>query len=118
MLGFLKNLFAPSPPQRPAEPTRQQAIASARAGIERVMTPERAELIQNALKVRAAKQSILADLSDSQRQRMVVEAMRFFLNQEPEPEAKKSSPSKASLIKDSRTKSSGTKNSAAKRKGK
>jgi hypothetical protein len=88
MFGILKWLFVPQPPQRPAEPTRQQAIAQARAGMQRVMTPERADLIANALKVRAAKQTILADMSDVDRQKLVADAMRFFLSQAPEPEPK------------------------------
>lgn len=40
---------------------------------------ERAELIRRAMEVRAAKQTVLADLSEEDRERLVATAMRAFL---------------------------------------
>lgn len=45
------------------------------------MTPERADLIRNAMKIHRAKQRILDDLSDEHRQKLVAMAMRAFLNE-------------------------------------
>lgn len=44
------------------------------------VTPERAELLQNALKVRSAKQKILANLSDEQRAKLVGAAVKHLLH--------------------------------------
>ncbi|HEY1723545.1 MAG TPA: hypothetical protein VGG27_20035 [Magnetospirillaceae bacterium] len=60
---------------------KDAAIAAMQAQSKDFMTAERAELIQNAMKVRQAKQSILADLSDEQRARLVGEAMKRLLNE-------------------------------------
>lgn len=54
-------------------------------GSARVMTPERAELIRNAMRIHRAKQKVLADLDDKQRQKLVLLAMRAFLNEGREP---------------------------------
>lgn len=40
---------------------------------------ERAELIRRAMEVRAAKQTVLAELSEEDRERLVATAMRAFL---------------------------------------
>ena len=42
---------------------------------------ERAELIRRAMEVRAAKQTVLAELSEKDRERLVATAMRAFLNE-------------------------------------
>lgn len=84
MFGFLKGLFGASGgKKRPVKPrsAREQALAQIRENQDKVMTPERAELIRNAMQVRRAKQQILADLSDEQRQKMALMAMRAFLNE-------------------------------------
>ncbi len=60
---------------------KKAAIADAQAKLKDVMTPERAELIRQAMAVRQAKQTVLADLSDEQRQRLVAAAMKRLLNE-------------------------------------
>lgn len=60
---------------------RDAAVAEARAKMAGVMTPERAELIRQAMQVRKAKQAIFADLSDEQRQKLVAVAMKKLLNE-------------------------------------
>lgn len=58
-----------------------QAAAEAQVQAQAVVTPDRAELIRQAMKVRAAKQSILADLDDETRAKLVATAMRALLNE-------------------------------------
>lgn len=60
---------------------REAAIVEAQAKLRDVMTPERAELIRQAMAVRKAKQTVLANLSDEQRQRLVAAAMKRLLNE-------------------------------------
>ena len=60
---------------------RQQAIAQAQAQGAALVTPDRAELIRQAMAVRAAKQTLLADLNDEDRAKLVATAMRAFLNE-------------------------------------
>ncbi len=107
MFGFLKDLFQSDTGKTPGKATgaakgkgtgkaksaakakkgvasgtaRDQAMARIRENQARVMTPERAELIRKAMEVRRAKQQILADLSDEQRQKLAVMAIRAFLNE-------------------------------------
>lgn len=57
-------------------------IAAMQAQSKNFVTPERAALLQNAMKVRNAKQVILAELSDEQRARLVGEAMKRLLNED------------------------------------
>lgn len=64
----------------PKDP-RAQALQQVRDAQERVMTPERAELLRHAMQVRKAKQAILADLNDEQRQKLVALAFRALLNE-------------------------------------
>lgn len=42
---------------------------------------ERAELIRRAMEVRAAKQTVLAELSEADRERLVATAMKAFLTE-------------------------------------
>lgn len=63
-------------------------MGGAAKGSARAMTPERAELIRNAMRIHRAKQNILADLDDAQRQKLVLLAMRAFLNEGREPPPK------------------------------
>lgn len=68
---------------------RDEALARVRENQSKVMTPERAELIRNALEVQRAKRAILADLDDEQKQKLVAMALRAFLNEgRPEEAAK------------------------------
>lgn len=93
MFGFLKGLVGSTGAKRakgakgaksgkrPPASARDEALDRIRENQDKVMTPERAELIRNAMQVRRAKQQILADLSDEQRQKMALMAMRAFLNE-------------------------------------
>jgi hypothetical protein len=60
---------------------KSASIAAMQAQSRGLVTPERAELLQNAMKVRSAKQAILANLSDEQRARLVGEAMKRLLKE-------------------------------------
>ena len=55
-------------------------MAGLQAQSKTLVTPERAELLQNAMKVRSAKQKILADLSDEQRAKLVGAAVKHLLH--------------------------------------
>ncbi len=89
MFGFLRELFNPETigkprPQRAknAPPTDREAqISAMQQQAEGLMTPERAELLRRAMEVRRAKQTILADLSDTQRQKLVAVALKKLLNE-------------------------------------
>ena len=83
MFKVLTSLFGAEKPASKKKPAakakaagsaREAALANIRDQSDRVMTPERAALIQNALAVRRAKQKILADLSDEQRAKLVMMA--------------------------------------------
>lgn len=67
--------------KKPKSPfdARDQAIAEAQKGAEALVTPDRAELIRQAMKVRAAKQTILASLDDETRAKLVAAAMKALL---------------------------------------
>lgn len=60
---------------------REQAIAQVQAQGAALVTPDRAELIRRAMEVRAAKQTVLAELNEEDRARLVATAMRAFLNE-------------------------------------
>lgn len=60
---------------------RDQALAQVKAQSQSVMTDERAALIRQAMQVRKAKQTVLADLSDTERQKLVAVAMKKLLNE-------------------------------------
>lgn len=66
---------------QPAPDAKEQAIAEAQAQAAQIVTPDRAELIRRAMEVRAAKQSLLADLNDEDRAKLVATAMRAFLSE-------------------------------------
>lgn len=66
---------------KPDADDKQQAIAAAQAQAAAIVTPDRAELIRQAMQVRAAKQTLLADLNDADRAKLVATAMRAFLNE-------------------------------------
>lgn len=67
---------------KPAGGGKAASIAAMQAQSKNLITPERAELLQNAMKVRSAKQTILANLSDEQRARLVAEAMKRLLHED------------------------------------
>jgi hypothetical protein len=58
---------------------RQQAIAAVQEGAQALVTPDRAELIRQAMQVRAAKQTILSNLDDETRGKLVATAMKALL---------------------------------------
>lgn len=60
---------------------RDKALAEARAQVAGVVTPDRAELIRQAMQVRAAKQTVLANLGDEERARLVATALKALLNE-------------------------------------
>lgn len=61
---------------------RDQAIAEVQKGAQGLVTPDRAELIRQAMQVRAAKQKILADLDDETRGKLVAAAMKALLRED------------------------------------
>ena len=93
MFGFLRELFNPEtlgkprPTQRKSPQNEREAqITAMQQQAEGLMTPERAELLRRAMEVRRAKQTIFADLSDEQRQKLVAVAIRKLLNEGREGE--------------------------------
>ncbi|HIJ61097.1 MAG TPA: hypothetical protein HPQ04_00245 [Rhodospirillaceae bacterium] len=85
-LAVAKGLLPKSPPaddEPAAEDLLSAATTMARA---EQATPDRAELIKQAMKVRAAKQVILADLDDATRAKLVAVAMKAMLNEGREKE--------------------------------
>jgi hypothetical protein len=60
---------------------RDTAVTELQKGAQGLLTPDRAELIRQAMKVRAAKQTILADLDDATRGKLVAAAMKALLNE-------------------------------------
>ncbi|GEM_PF-3860615 len=60
---------------------RDQALAQVKAQSQSVLTDDRAALIRQAMQVRKAKQTVLADLSDTERQKLVAFAMKKLLNE-------------------------------------
>ncbi len=83
LAGLLLDKKAQAALKRRGNPAagRDAAIAQAQAKMKGVMTPERAELIRQAMQVRKAKQTILADLSDEERQKLVALAMKKLMNE-------------------------------------
>ena len=76
-------IFArPSAPK--AKPTPIEPAAPAVAASRDFLTPERAALIQNAMKVHSAKQTILAHLTDEQRAKLQSIAMKAMMPQSVE----------------------------------
>ena len=65
---------------------RNSAIAEMQKDGQGLVTPDRAELICQAMKVRAAKQTILADLDDETRGKLVAAAMKALLNAKQDKE--------------------------------
>ncbi len=81
MFGLLKKLLPPPAPAKlPARPVARNPAPA--AGVP--ATPERAELIRQAMAVHRAKRKILDDLSDEDRAKMVAMAITTLLHQDPE----------------------------------
>lgn len=64
----------------PAE--RDQRIDEIKGNVEKLMTPERQELIRNALDVHRAKARILDDLGDEKKQRLYALAVKRLLHED------------------------------------
>ncbi len=100
MANFLDFLFGPPKPAKldaltdkagarraqARHDVRAEALRQVRESGAKVMTPERAELLRKAMEVHRAKQTVLADLSDEQRQKLVAMAIRQLLNEGRDPE--------------------------------
>ncbi|MDH5188482.1 MAG: hypothetical protein OEW37_05940 [Rhodospirillaceae bacterium] len=61
--------------------TRDREMQALREKVSDVMTPERQELIQHAMKVRTAKAKILDDLSDEHKQKLYALAIKSLLRE-------------------------------------
>ena len=60
---------------------KEKEVQALRKTIGDVMTPERQELIQHAMKVRTAKAKILDDLSDEHKQKLYAIAIKTMLRE-------------------------------------
>jgi len=88
-LAVAKGLLPPPPPEDGDEAASDwPAAATPPTSVDpaRVVTTDRAELIRQAMQVRAAKQVILADLDDETRAKLVALAMKALLNEDREKE--------------------------------
>ncbi|MCW8835786.1 MAG: hypothetical protein OQJ99_05405 [Rhodospirillales bacterium] len=75
-----------SPPSRGgAPPSREEDLEALRIKTDHLMTPERKEMLRNAMKVRAAKSKIIEDLDDEQKRKLYAMAMKALLNKDVEP---------------------------------
>ncbi len=63
-------------------PEGKKKIESLRGTIDKVMTPERQELIRGAMKIHRAKMKILDDLSDEDKKKLYVAAVKAFLRED------------------------------------
>lgn len=82
-MGFLRNLFMGSAARRraTAKPAAPEAIEEQRRQLEKqVMTPERQELIAQAMAVRQSKQALLKELETSVGAERMAEALRRMMN--------------------------------------
>jgi len=61
---------------------RAAGIAALHEQMKDVVTPERTELIRQAMEVRRAKQQILADLGDEDRRKLVAVAVKRLLRED------------------------------------
>ncbi|MFA7430546.1 MAG: hypothetical protein WCZ23_10350 [Rhodospirillaceae bacterium] len=77
----LTGFFQPDTTEATKAPATPRVRKVAPPLKKHVMTPQRAELIRNAIKIHRAKKHILADLTDEQRQKLVAMAMSAFLGQ-------------------------------------
>ena len=68
--------------------TREGQISDLRETVDRVMTPERRELIKRAMEVQRAKSKILDDLNDEDKRRLYAFAIKNLLREGDTPEEK------------------------------
>lgn len=61
--------------------SRQRDMAALQEQVRGVMTPERQELIRQAMQVQRAKQQIMADLKDEDRRRLYALAVKKLLHE-------------------------------------
>lgn len=79
-MGLLSKLFAaPKPAARKAAPGPADLVAQREALAERLMTPERAELIARALEVQRSKQQVFKELADKVGQERMAEILRRMM---------------------------------------
>lgn len=81
---FLDEKARKSAAQRSKErqmTSREKEMQALREKVGDVMTPERQELIQHAMKVRTAKAKILDDLSDEHKQKLYALAIKNLLRE-------------------------------------
>jgi len=79
MLGFLKQMFAVTPPAKPAAKAAPKPPPN---------TLQRQELLREAMEVHRAKRKILDDLSDESRAKLLAMAVLGMLNQGRSPDDK------------------------------
>jgi hypothetical protein len=77
-VGVLSKLFGVKP-ATPAAPTAAALSAQREALAERLMTPERAELIAHALEVQRSKQQVFKELADKVGQERMAEILRRMM---------------------------------------
>lgn len=65
----------------PTANDRADELAELHAQAQDIVTPERAELIRQAMEIRRAKQQILADLGDEDRRKLVAAAVKRLLKE-------------------------------------
>ncbi len=89
MSGFFSWLFgrpAKPAPGRQASVERQEQVRKLAAEIEAVVTPDRRELIRQAMAIRKSKSRILEDLGDEQKRRLYALAVKQLLHEnDPKP---------------------------------
>jgi len=77
-VGVLSKLFG-AKPAAPTAPTAAALTAQREALAERLMTPERAELIARALEVQRSKQQVFKELADKVGQERMAEILRRMM---------------------------------------
>ncbi|MBF0093641.1 MAG: hypothetical protein HQL34_03760 [Alphaproteobacteria bacterium] len=65
--------------------SREQAIATMKSSGQGLVTEDRAELIRRAMEIRKAKQSLLANLDDEQRQKLMALAIKKLMHDDTPP---------------------------------
>ncbi len=68
-------------PARGSRNKRDENIQDIQTSTNHVMTPARQQIIQDAMKVRAAKAKVLDDLSDEQKKKLYALAIKSLLNE-------------------------------------
>ena len=85
MAGFFSKLMrkALGMPAPAAPVSRAAAQQQLQQQAQKIMTPERQELLRRAMEIQGAKQKIFDALSDDKKQELVAMAMRKALNERP-----------------------------------